>query len=199
MEFVFGNVPPNDDGGFHFPQKLGSGSIIQITGSTKDELDKKVTRFRSDNGLEMGNPPVETTEYLCAKWPHYCRPSPSSEADESPKDKTLRQRTTNWLANRFSQSQSIKELEDESVAEERASICYGCPMNQDNKVGCPPCVVENDRMSFVLRQGRSTKVKVGGCFITGQDNEAAAFLKPEMLAYAKKYSEFLPSYCWLPR
>lgn len=199
MEFIYGRVPPQVEGGFHFPQLLHNGSYVHITGSTKEELDAKTLSFRVANGLPVGNVDLETTNYLCAKWPDYCREVRSTEADESPGGKTLLQRTTNWRYNRYAQLHSNTTLEEQEVADARAKICAVCPKNQDNKDGCPPCVAENERVLFMIRQGHNPSTKLGGCAATGQDNSTAVFLKPEMLTYAQRYKDELPDFCWLPR
>lgn len=195
FEFIFGRVPPQDQGGFHFYQKLPGGGEFPIVASTKKDLDDKILDYRIKNGLEIGNPPAESNLYLCSLWPHLCNRSTPKEADEE--QGGLRQRTTAWRYNRYSQAQTVKELESEETAEARAQICSNCPNNQSNKDGCTPCVAENDRVLFMLRQGRATVTKVGGCAITGQDNETAAFLPKSMLKYADKYKDKLPSFCWL--
>lgn len=197
MKFKFGVVPPLDAGGFHFNQNIPGGMIRNITASTKDELIREVLKFRVDNSLEIGNPELEIDEYLCGLWPHLCANLLPRPADESPKGKTQRQRTTNWRYNRYAQAQGIEKRESQEVADARAEICAGCEYNVDNKDNCSPCVAANDKALFVLRGGKSTKMKVGGCAILGQDNETAAFLPQELLTYKKQYQDQLPSYCWL--
>ncbi len=177
--------------------KLRSGDLHTVHGETMQEVINKVQSFRQDADLDIGDPNREVNDYLCKLWPHLCRQEDTVEADESAENKTLRQRSSNWKFNRYAQSHENKDLVEPEIAEGRAKICATCPKNQSNRDGCTPCVVDNDRVFFMLRQGQSTETKVGGCEVTGQDNETAAFFTKPMLAYAKKYKDELPSHCWL--
>ncbi len=200
LKFKFGPVPPQKEGGFHFPQKLRTGDIEYINASTKDELDKKILQFRSENGLDIGDPMSESDAYLCGKWPDFCEETGIQVADESPQA-SLRKRTTNWRYNRYSESQSDSSLVLQEVAESRAKICAGCPKNQPNTEGCAPCVKENNRVLFMLRGGNSVKTDppLGGCEVCGQDNQTAAFFPESRLKYANRWQDEFPDFCWLKK
>jgi hypothetical protein len=196
MIYQFGNVPPREEGGFHYPQKLTNGGFHVLYASEKSELDKAVTRFRTDNGYELGDVSRDTNDYLCSKFPAHCRPDIATESDESPKDKNLRQRVTNWAHNRYAQSQENPDLATSEVAAERLKACEACPYKEEWAVGCPPCVAENERILFIVSKGGNIKFpNAGGCGLCGHDNATAAFLPEALLKHRKNYD--LPSICWM--
>lgn len=197
MRFKFGNIPPREAGGFHFPQKLPNGGVHTHYASTKDELDREILRFRVNNNIPEGNPEIESNDYLCDRFPNLCSKDVDPVADESPENKTLRQRTTNWRMNRFAQAQNVKERVSQELADARVAVCSTCPNNQKNEDGCGTCVEANRSTLFQLRDGKNVKTSVGGCTITGQDNATAAFFPPELLKYKSAYLDKLPSFCWL--
>lgn len=199
--FVFGNIPPLAEGGFHYPQALPSGSTEIISGSTRDEVIASLQNFRFANGIDVGDPQREVDSYLCGRWPRFCSEEDATVADETRDNKNLRQRTTNWKSNRYAQSDSSDPLVSDEIAEKRAATCETCPKNQDNRSGCPPCVVDNDRVLFMLREGRNVKnsESLGGCDVCGQDNRTAVFFPDSSLKYANAYQDQFPDFCWLKK
>ncbi len=200
MLFREGVVPP---GGFWYEQAFPSGPIT-LRGETIYALADVVMDFRSRFGLDIGDPLKEVEASICARWPHLCNAFDTSApqvADESPQGNDVR-RITAWRSNRYSEhSRGGSEAARQDIAEARAKICSECPAHKEKPTeGCLPCIQENERVLFVLRQGKETSVKPGICPITGQDNETASFMTGDGLNYSKKYHEELrkanPS-CWL--
>lgn len=185
-------VPPN---GFHFPD---AGRVL--VGDDYDSLITAIIDDRVKNRRPIGDPQKEYLAYVTAHWPHYSGSAAyvvkAGDPTNIQSTGNLRERVTQWLANRYSLRASGNEtLLDETEAERRAQICQACPHNQEVPQDCPPCIKEVNRVSFVLREGRDTPTKVKACELMGHDNRAAVFLPEKMLAHRSQYK--IPSNCWM--
>lgn len=192
MKFREGVVPPD---GFYYIQPTDAGDIT-VRGATLGDLSSNLLNLRSRLGIELGDPALDAEVFTCSRAPHLCNdfditlPQVANESREAQPDPT--KRLTAWRSNRYSQSvvSGGGELARQDIAEARAQICANCPAKISKpREGCVPCIQENDRVLFVLRQGRSVQVQAGLCSITGQDNETASFFQGETLSYANKYQE----------
>lgn len=203
-------VPPD---GWHFPVGPGGTKPI-LTGNDFEDLTKRVLEYRIGNSQRPGNPEAEITEYICTNWPHFCgggalaaeqpidMPKPSKkripvQKDVAPKNPmSFLERVTSWITIRWRHAGNF-HLVDANVAERRAGICARCPMNQEWRNGCPPCVEKNDRELLMLRQNRYTRQHkhLLGCRAAGHDNQTAVWLPEILLRHRKHYQ--LPSFCWL--
>jgi hypothetical protein len=160
------------------------------------ELVTALEGYRIANGIPVGDPKGDILAYIAKKTyrsniPDAHQPQPSTEP------KTLRDRVTQWLSDRFmgAQSRSL-QLVDEQEAQRRADICVSCPRNQTWKVGCPPCISNNERVVLLLTQGKqvSNSSLLLGCESCGHDNESAVWLQRELLG---QVGEDAPTYCWM--
>lgn len=168
---------------------------MPITASDYESLIDAIIKDRANNQRPIGDPPREYQAYVVKHWPHFAgAASPTISSPVKTEGKTLRERVTNWLANRYSQKGN-SELVSEEEAERRAKICSQCPHNQEEGNDCPPCVKNNQRISFLLREGRQTATPIKACEIMGQDNSAAVWLPIKMLNLSK-VSE-APDFCWM--
>jgi hypothetical protein len=212
-----GVVPPGNpevgiESGWHFPVGKNYTKPV-ITGNDLDSLAKNVLEYRANNSLRIGNPEQEITEYICTKWPHFCGggalaaeqplPIPASkrkipiDPDLKPtKPMSFLERIVSWITIRWKHAGNVKFV-DAHVAEKRASICSRCPMNQDWRTGCPPCVEKADRELLMIRQNRTTQQhnRLKGCRAAGHDNQTAVWLPEILLRHRRHYQ--LPSFCWL--
>lgn len=185
-------VPP---GGYSFPD---SGTTI--TASDYDSLIDAIIKDRANNQRPVGDPPREYQAYVLKNWPHFASAaSPVSRPTaELAGDKTLRERVTNWLANKYSgKASDNSELVSEETAEKRAKICAQCPHNQEAQNDCPPCVASNRRLGFLIRQGAEVDTKVQACSLMGHDNAVAVWLPEKMLKHRSRYITIAPSECWM--
>lgn len=186
-------VPP---GGWKF---LDGGNWIQ--GHDYESLIDAIIEDRAKNQRPIGDPPKEFQTYVVRSWPHFAGSvSPfTSPVKQAPGNKgKLRERVTQWLANRYSlRASGHTELVSEEEANRRAKICSTCPQNKKVPNDCPPCIQNNNRTSFLLREGKATSVPVEACALMGHDNQTAVFLPEKMLAHRKGYLEEAPSFCWM--
>lgn len=190
-------IPP---GGFSYPETPG---FPPLKAGSKEELIDAITQDRIANGRPVGDPENDFREHVIRNYPDHSgavtmdRPPISPDAVA----RNLRERVTQWAATRYAiRAAGGPDLVSQEEADRRASICASCPANQAPPDDCAPCIKNNERTAFLLRQGKSTKVQVAACSITGQDNQSACFMPKEMLNHRGRYLEELKEktpHCWL--
>jgi hypothetical protein len=198
-------IPPQrlqpGEGGWHwFPTPFGG----KILAATREELWVKITDFRRANQLPLGNPQDEWTRWVCETWPDVCittadlpgQPgySPHASGQVSPQSAgSLGNRVSDWLSRVYA-TQYVDTLVPETQAAERAQICRLCIRNDELKPCCGRNIGDTNRLSLLLRAGRSQGNDLGGCLSLGIDNRLAVQLPADLLP-----KEFLdaPATCWL--
>jgi hypothetical protein len=193
-----GVVPPQIEGepqGWRYPQTIRDGSQW-ITGDDHDNLIQKVTSYRIDNSIPLGNPEEDVDAYICGRWKNYCASSPDRVPVAATKPRTFRERVTSWAANRYEHAGAIA-LVSQETADARAAICAECPFNSTWRTGCAPCIEVTDRTLVMIRQARTAKPSTLGCMVAGQDNPTAVWLPKEHLKHSTKYSADLYEKCWM--
>ena len=186
---IIGMVPP---GGFHFYQ-----GDVRIWADTIEDLRKKVTDFRAENGTPNTTTYTDVNDYICGSFPEFCHHVDEVTINLSHTNWTSSELTADlqvWAKNILS-SPSEHPLVGDELAEARAKICAGCIYNVNWKTGCSSCISATERLSASIRQARDTQstAALGGCTILRQDNRAAVFMQPEDLAT----SSDIPDHCWL--
>ena len=191
-------VPPF---GFRFPRNFPAEDNSWIESDTFDNLVTAILNYRVTNKLEVGNVEGDVEAYICGRYPNHCTPTGSGGTIEATPDevpKNLRERVSQWSANRYASIGAIEFVTQEE-AQRRANICEGCPHNTNWRFGCPPCIAHADRDLIMLRQANSVpnQDKLMGCDICGHDNGTSNWMPLDKLQHAKKYKEELPDFCWL--
>ncbi len=184
-----------------------------MEGESLQDVSAKVLDYRVVNSIAVGHPEREIEEYLCTSYPHFCSGGgavadgegqpitiargPVKIVDIAPSAPvSYLQRIINWIANRYRHAGNYN-LVDASTAERRAGICVRCPMNQEWRIGCPPCVTKAEHDLILLRQNATTAHhrRLLGCRAAGHDNKTAVHLPTALLGHRKHYA--LPDICWM--
>lgn len=183
-----GVIPP---GGFKFAQRLPNGGFHWFFASTRDDLVRQLIQFRSQAGIEAGDPLTETKHLV----------SGASHTLNTYRDgRSLRERVTAWKANR---QFGKLELVDQETANERASLAAQCSHNVLNYAdSCLECYSSTLRDLFAMRQGKSTPYdsQLGADSICGHDNQTAVWLDAKHLKHIVNYLDELKEKCpncWL--
>lgn len=188
-------VPP---GGYHYSETSPGGVRIDLTSDSVENLAAALLKFRTNNGIPIGNPLQDVVDAICKPYPHFCndttpgdviRAAPSSFAHIS-------QRASEWMARLWRIGAQLTVPAE--IAERRATICSTCPRNVDYRAGgCGSCIDSLDRLAFVWLRGRSTSLdkQLGACSGTGQLNRVAvqaSVFPPE----TPENLSSLPAPCW---
>lgn len=187
-------VPPDD---FTFVER--NGSVVRS--ASKEGLIGAVKEYREINGHEVGDVQLEVDRQIeenADRRRGMVPPAPAFRSDNIPTPKNLRERVTNWSANRFYAAKGDVQYVTQDEADTRGATCVDCAYNVTWKVGCPPCVENNDRVLLMLNRGNRTKFgnKLKGCEYYGHDNNTACFLPEEMLKHRRQVDPVdVP--CWL--
>lgn len=180
-------------GGYHF---VGPDHI-RHEANDLPALVSKVLAYRRLNRLsEQSKEEIEKeiVEFLCKKYPHVCT-SNSGGTVEQPAEKyrevhaNLTNRVLAWIFK--SGTEKKIPLVSQSIAEKRAAICRGCPMNREWRGTCPACNDSYNRLSIARRNGNETidQEKLLGCDVFGHDNRTAVWTDQER-------SDKGPAHCW---
>src|SRR6266498_2725436 len=105
-------------GGFKFAQRLPNGGLHTFVGTSEEDLVRQIIVFRSQAGLEPGDPLIEVKSQISG-----VAHSPLGD------QRSLRERVTGWLANK--QFGVIRYVSQEE-ANERAKLASECPYNTPN-------------------------------------------------------------------
>lgn len=185
-------IPP---GGFHFME-----GDVRIDGSSYPSVAENLLRYRIENKRPLGSPLEEVHNYVCSRWPQFCRQSVPPNQGQQNVSPSLTSRVANWLAQLYRDARYIdisKNFVAPEVAENRADICRKCPRNTEWKGGCGSCGAATIRVGFTYRAGRdvSGAETLLGCDVLGQDNRTAVWLKQLPLMEAEQ-QHALPAHCW---
>lgn len=177
-------VPSGGSGLWKYDQPF-NGKFLHFAEQTKEILIEKVREFRVENDLDANGVTSDIEESFQKRKQPVPRPPAS-----------LRERVSSWKANRQFQRH---EYVDQDVAEGRARICAGCPMNVvEWSDDCPECVAKTLKGLLALRQGKSTSVdsKVGACSVFGWDNKTSSHLDEKSLKNRIQHLDKAPDFCW---
>ncbi len=167
---------------------------VQHTAGDLNLLRDKVTAYRLRNDKPVGDPYREIVDQICTNYPNICR----DVAVVSKSPQQVRFNLSNEVMKRLntlfaSAKKSPVTYVSKAEAERRMSICLGCPKNKEWRTGCAGCNAEFDRLSAVLRGGKSlvNQEKLLGCEGIGGDNRTEIWLdRPGEVI------DDLPNNCW---
>jgi hypothetical protein len=187
-------VPP---GGHHFIERH-NGAEHKITGSSFIDVAEQLLRFRVANKIDVGQPLDEVNAYVCETWPHFCHAA-SPQVMPKTSEPSFTVAVMAWMKQLWERQAHVpRPLESETVANRRAEICHGCPLQRDwADYGCGSCVSSIRQQSFVFRAGKEPHRKVTGCSILKQENNAACFANVSSLPdMTPEQRAALPNHCW---
>jgi len=196
MRKRFSNKSMTPPGGFRYTQTESQTEFRTIT--FKDILDK-VRLHRLANGYMMGPGWEDKLEsdmcenYEVGVWRFVDEPAATAGPRSVKVSDVLNflKFAANWLS-------SGAQLVEPEIAEKRAEICRGCPLNQPIE-GCSPCVQMAERVSRLVG-ARATKhdARLHGCSICGCQIRAMVWFPLESLQKSMTDSMFdaAPSWCW---
>lgn len=190
-------------GGWHKPEKdrLGRDMPEPIRGDTYKDLVENVIKFRADNMIPIGDVRAEVNEYICTSYPHMCHNVPGAEVTVTITQGTVTQQSLTdtmiqWL-DRQVENHSPDTLELAGEAQRRADICKMCAYNVHWNSGCGSCSDAVNRLSTILRVGKtlSSSDRLRACQILGHENRAAVWLRLDKIGNSPE----LPPECWAKR
>ncbi len=164
-------------GGHHFPSH---GNTFK--GDTLVELVEKITEFRINNGINIGNPEQEVLTFYYKNWPYMVK---EVDNTKNPDEESLRyiywrswiQKTWKNPPNKFA---SLKEASD------RWTICETCPFNVKKDWDKTDESEELTRRSFLLSRGYVSPKSIGFCSLHNADIAAFSFIDAAKEFSAKK-------------
>jgi hypothetical protein len=173
-------------GGHHFTER---GVTMQE--DTLEELTQKLTDFRVNNGLILGNPLQDILAYYQTKWPYLVqRSEDQSQGEESARYTLWR----SWLHATW--KNPPKNLIPLREAKERWEVCKDCKFNRKRNWVKSLESLELTRRAFMLRRGIDVPDYLGFCAYHGADLGVFTMLEhPE--SFSKAEGKF--DYCWFSK
>jgi len=167
-----------------------------IEATDEVSLAQALRDYRIANGIPVGDPATDVAVSIASRLPQYHEPPPHAVSIINPK--TLRDRVTSWLSERFAGAHAgALQLVSDEEANRRAEICARCPRNQEWRHGCPPCVNNNERIVLLMTQGQFTGFRqvLNACEVFGHELNSAVKLDKKHLNDSGK--EEAPPQCWM--
>jgi len=192
MKLNQGVVPPNN---FHYPIENG----VVLKASSYDMLVKEIVKWKTQNGIPIGDPDKDIDDYVCSRWPSYCRPD-DNEGKMVNKNSDLLKQVNGWAAITLRETPlGGYHLVDQNVAAARCKICIDCPFNKPWRSGCGSCMKATDTILIRLRQLRKIMLdeSLMGCAINGFDNRTAVHLPISALKLTEEKLQSIPQNCWI--
>ncbi len=173
-------------GGHHFIE-----GRLRIEGETLDEVIRKLTDYRVNNSVPVGNPEQEILVYYLGKYPYMV--DIDYEAVDSFTQGYYEQKWLEWIRRHWKRPASKQITPKE--AESRWNVCLNCPHNIKLSVSTQEDK-ESERKSFLLRRGQTTPEKLGFCSLHLWDTRASVFLEaPAEVSGKLKDAANYPG-CW---
>lgn len=188
-------------GGWRYIQAYPNGSLQRIPNQgaapTARSLVQQVRQFRINEGLPMGDPERDISEYIRKVSPNNDRYRGKGGRLNVPRPEPfipLIQRVREWLDGTAPRKPMIVS---EPEATERAQICIACQQNVRWKTNCGECNTAADYIAFTMRGVLSYPLDdaLHGCRIHGMHLPAAVFIDRDDLP--AKLPE-APAPCWMP-
>jgi len=192
MKVNTGIIPPN---GFHYVVN----DLVTLRAGTYELLIKAIGDWRTQNGIPVGDPERDLDNYVCSKWPTYCRPEEEEQKAVSTNQNMYRH-VNAWAAIMLRNIPAGGyDLVDQKTAEERVKTCITCPFNKAWRKDCVPCMKSTDTILIRLRQLRKITLDddVMGCAINGFDIKTAVHLPDSAFQMTAETKAKLPQNCWL--
>lgn len=165
---------------------------IRIEAGSHEDLIVALTRHRSALGGDTTSVVVDIDNYICSKWPDYCRPGQNNSIPPEALNRRV-QLYASGLAGQAVRGGYTLVLEAEG--ERRAKICAECPFNKPWDTGCRSCTQAVRNLLSQTRGHRTTSMdaRLFGCAILGVDNKTDNQLDRDTPQAAK---DRLPQNCW---
>jgi len=175
-------------GGHHFPEN--NGPVIR--GETFDEVEDKLSKYRINNGLPLGNPASEIIAYYARNFPWMVT---LADDKESKKQSSNYLRFSHWI--RTVWKNPPRKLIHQKEAEARWAACLKCPRNQKKDWQTTGEAAEMERRSFMLRCGIDIPQGLGFCSCHKAPLEVFVFVENADSFSAKKDEEPKQPGCWV--
>lgn len=152
-------------------QFFDSQKAVSFRGNTFEDVKNKLTSYRINNGIPVGNPEQEILQYYATHWPFMVMPCETANANAlSPKYLGWREFVSkSWLI-------PPKKFITSKEAQERWKICCECPFNQLKDWKETDESSELTRRAFVLRRGIDVPEYLGYCSLHRVDLGVFCFL-----------------------
>lgn len=174
-------------GGHQFPER---GTTI--TGERFLDVVKKLSDFRINNGIPLGDPTQEILIRYAEKWPYLV------ENDDSGMPQIVStSNKSSWKEWVFSiWSHPPKLLITSKEASARWEICLECPFNKKLSLEVTGEDAEIKRRTFLLRRGQEVPASLHFCSLHGMDLSVGCFLeKPKDFSISEPIGEY--EKCWV--
>lgn len=165
---------------------------IRFEGDTLDEVAQKVSDYRLNNSIAIGDPKDEILRYYLASYPFMV------DIDEAP-DRVntldeIKRAWVEWVRSRWSHPQGKTVTPKEAAI--RWQVCLGCPHNRPFEAATPE-EMEMDRKAFLMRKGHGVPAKLGFCSLHKWVTPIAVFSEAPAAASGKlKETANYPG-CWV--
>ena len=174
-------------GGHHFIENR-----VMMRGETLEELVGKITDYRLNNSISIGEPEQEVLQFYTKNWPYMVDEEEDSKPLPPP-DK-YKVQWIDWVRRQWGKTPSKAATVKE--AEIRWKVCLDCPYN----LPLESLTREEEeimRKAFMLRRGHETPKKLGFCALHLWDNSSAVFIEaPSGVSGMKKDTVRYPK-CWV--
>lgn len=178
-------TPP---GGWEVPDP-NSGRLFK--GETFNELVKKLTAYRRDNGFPAGDPAEEIHTHLCSKFPERCGREPMPLHF---KEGLNKEDVSSYLA--FFKEVVIKRGGvPQEQADARAAVCVSCPYNVKLPFcrGCFSLAGKIAEVAGILRTKHDAALHE--CGVCGCVCRLKTFTPLDLI----ENKEAFPSFCWVAK
>lgn len=195
MPVIDGVVPP---GGFSYVSPTGYRVPAQDSAANVADLVEKLTKYRLENHLDVGNPSADVESYICSNYPNMCgvydRASGIQTHGVTAPFLGRAVDLVNSWANVLMDKRAKVELVPQAEADQRSMACRKCIYNQEWRNGCGPCVSTAQRGLATIRQGRDVKEpdQMLYCGLHRIDTRTAVWLDRKTFGPVNA-----PSYCFL--
>lgn len=176
-------------GGHHFYQKT-QGLPLRLSAPNYKALVEKVSTYRLTNGIPLGDPAKEITDYYAENWPWMV--VEDFQPEKGPEDPDY----TAWKAWLYAAwRRPSPKIVPRLQAKERWEKCKACRHNQPLKGQGSREAEELQKRAFIYRRGEWTPKELGFCCLHKWDISTSSVLdKPETYSASPEAKE--PG-CWV--
>jgi hypothetical protein len=185
-------------GGWHYEDAAGYRIPLRGELPSAQSVIDALMQHRLENNIPVGDPQADMENFVCSRFPTYCRPKTPTLPPARPHGTRNVDIVTEW-ANALYVNVGRLALVPAREAQARSETCVRCPMQMSWAEDCPPCVTSAQRLLMILRQGKDVPLgpsgTLNGCACHGWDNRTAVWFDRAHLP--PKANPGAPEMCWV--
>lgn len=179
-------------GGHHFPERSKAGTVT-IKGSSFKEVVSKLAEHRIRNGIPLGAPKEEVTQYYAKNWPWMVMVDDNPDVSDLANDDYLAWRS--WVLKYWKKpSPTILHPVE---ASDRWKVCESCPHAKKESWTSSKESHELDKRAFLYRRAQWAPAALKFCSLHRADLGTLSFLKDSKSYSEKATKEQSPTHCWV--